>query len=165
MEVVYLSLGSNLGERFGTISSAFKELSTVLTNVNASSLYQTEPVDMPKETPWFLNSVVHGETDLTPNQLLEKVSEIEKKLGRERDVSGASADSTMPNSRAIDIDILFYGSKIINEPNLVIPHPRMAERKFVLLPMCELSRNFVHPVLKKTMWALLAECKDSSAIL
>lgn len=159
METVFLSLGSNVGDRLANMQQAVAVLSKILNNMNASTLYSAEPVGMVEGSPWFLNAIVQGDTDLSPEELLDSCLEIEKNLGRDR-----SIDSQELAPRSMDIDIIFYGDQIIETPQLVIPHPRAHMRKFVLLPMAEVAPQYVHPVLKKTIWELLGECKDASEI-
>jgi 2-amino-4-hydroxy-6-hydroxymethyldihydropteridine diphosphokinase len=120
-----------------------------------SSLYETEPVEM-REQPWFLNCVVEAETDLLPQQVMDALLEIERGMGRERRVP--------KGPRLIDVDILLYGSSVVQIPGLEIPHPRMAERRFVLVPFAEIAPGVQHPILKKTIAELLAETPDRSEV-
>lgn len=157
METVYLSLGSNLGDRFLAMQHAIASLSQILAHLKSSTLYECEPVGMPEGTPWFLNAVACGSTDLTPEQLLAATTRIETALGRVR-------SENRYESRTIDIDILFYGHTIVQAPTLTIPHPDIEKRKFVLVPMAELSPRFLHPGLKRTIWELLADCTDTATV-
>jgi len=144
---VYLSLGSNLGDRDSHLAQAMERLEAAgIHIVRRSSIYETEPQDR-RDQPWFLNLVLEVETDLPPMDLLAQIQKIEKELGRERNVPRGP--------RTIDIDVLFYGSLVISTPQLEIPHPRLALRRFVLEPLAELSPNLVHPVIRKTVFALL----------
>jgi len=144
---VYLSLGSNLGDRDSHLAQAMERLEAAgIHIVRRSSIYETEPQDR-RDQPWFLNLVLEVETDLPPMDLLAQIQKIEKELGRERNVPRGP--------RTIDIDVLFYGSLVISTPQLEIPHPRLALRRFVLEPLAELSPNLVHPVILKTVFALL----------
>lgn len=156
METVYLSLGSNLGERESNIARAIAELNPHGVRVLSSSvLYETEPVDF-RDQPWFLNCAVKGETLLSPEQLMDAILQIERDLGRERVIRRGP--------RLIDIDILFYGSCVVRRPGLAIPHPRIASRKFVLVPMNEIAPEFHDPLSNKTMAELLALTGDRSEV-
>src|ERR1700689_2339719 len=159
MTGIYLSLGSKVGERGENMAGAIAALAGVGgRGVKRSALYETEPVEM-REPEWFLNCVVEALTDLPPRELMRAVLEIERSLGRERTVS-----VTRKLPRIIDLDILFYGSEIIREAGLEIPHPRMAERGFVLVPLAEIAPGVMHPVLKKTVREVLAETNDRSEV-
>jgi 2-amino-4-hydroxy-6-hydroxymethyldihydropteridine diphosphokinase len=147
-EFVYLSLGSNLGDRAAHLRSAIERVSEAGTVKATSSFYETEPVDF-RHQPWFFNCVVALETTKTPRELLAYALAIEAGMGRRR------APDKGP--RTIDIDILLFGNRVIDEPGLRIPHPAMQERRFVLEPLAEIARQAFHPVLKKTAWELLAE--------
>lgn len=153
----YLSLGSNVGERAEQIARAIAALNEAgVRVVRQSSLYRTEPVDFEVQS-WFLNCVVVAETELMPRQLLRAVRQVEQELGRRKLVRRGP--------RAIDIDILLYGANRITAPDLEIPHPRMAERRFVLAPLAEIAPTLRHPALKKTVVELLAECRDHAAVV
>jgi 2-amino-4-hydroxy-6-hydroxymethyldihydropteridine diphosphokinase len=155
-KLIYLSLGSNLGDRAANLERAIEALSEIGARVLLrSSIYETEPVDFLAQ-PWFLNCVVEAETSLAPRQLLEELQAIERKLGSRKLVPRGP--------RIIDLDILFYGAAVIHEAGMVIPHPRLAERKFVLAPLAELAPEFRHPVLRKTAAELLAATQDRSAV-
>lgn len=137
MATAYLGLGSNLGDREANIASALKMLGREARILKVSSLYETEPVGN-KDRPWFLNCVCSVETDLSPQTLLELAKTMERNLGRKR---------TPPfGPRLIDIDILFYDDLILDSPDLTIPHPRLAERAFVLVPLKEMAPGLVHPL-------------------
>lgn len=156
METTFLSLGANVGDRERNIACAIKKLPEHgIRIVRRSSLYETEPVEV-LDQKWFLNCVVEAETDLTPLELLDVLLEIERSLGRQRRVP--------KGPRAIDIDILFFGSEVIQMPRLKIPHPRMADRRFVLVPFAELAPSAQHPGSKKTVADLLAETPDKSDV-
>lgn len=152
MSLVYLLLGANLGDRFLQMSKAFDEISLQVGAVtNRSSLYQTAAWGVEEEPP-YLNQVVELQTTLSPQELLKTINGIEDKLGRTRKLKW--------ESRVIDIDILFYDDEIINDPNLIVPHPYLHKRKFVLVPLAEITSGLVHPVLNKNVQQLLSELDD-----
>ena len=150
---VYLALGTNLGNRqknmLAAIENIEKQIGTV---VSQSAFYDSEPFGFESDNR-FLNSVVKVKTDLLPNQLIEVSQQIELDMGRTE-----KSDGEEYTDRLIDIDILFYDREVIeNDSRLIIPHPRMNERDFVLKPMAEIAPDFVHPVLNKTIDELLGE--------
>jgi 2-amino-4-hydroxy-6-hydroxymethyldihydropteridine diphosphokinase len=155
-KTVYLSLGSNVGDRAAQMARAVEALTAAGVRVRRQSgLYATEPVDFPAQS-WFLNCVVEAETELLPRQLLHAVQQIERTLGRKKMVRRGP--------RAMDIDILLYGSSAVRAAELEIPHPRMTQRRFVLVPLAELAPTLRHPVLHMTMAKLLAATPDRSGV-
>ncbi len=161
MTTIYLSLGSNMGDRAGSIARAIEALGAHGVRVaRQSSLYETEPVDV--GGGWFLNCVAEAETDVTPAQLLQTLLAIELALGRRREPRPQEAGPREP--RTIDLDILMFGSSVVRTPGLEIPHPRMAERRFVLVPFAEIAPEVEHPVLKQSIARLLADTPDRSEV-
>jgi 2-amino-4-hydroxy-6-hydroxymethyldihydropteridine diphosphokinase len=157
MKIVFLGIGTNLGSREGNLEQAVVGIGNFPARVlQSSSLYETEPWGFQAQEK-FLNMVVKIETDLTPDALLEKILNLESKLGRIR-------GTERYESRPIDIDILFYDDLVINEDHLKIPHPLLHERKFVLIPLCEINPGLKHPVLGKTMSDLLQICEDTGVV-
>jgi 2-amino-4-hydroxy-6-hydroxymethyldihydropteridine diphosphokinase len=147
MVTVYLGLGSNLGDRMGNLRSAVERLSQKLTVKKVSSVYETEPVYF-KEQPLYLNAALSAVTNLAPFELLRFVKDIETDLGRQPSFRNAP--------RTIDIDILFYGHRVIETPGLTVPHTRIAERAFVLVPLAEIAPRLVYPVTNKKIKDLLS---------
>ncbi len=140
-KTVYLSLGSNVGDRQAHLQTAIEKLHQLGAVPAVSSFYETEPVEMTQQG-WFLNCVVKLETDAMPRQLLARVLEIEQSMGRKR---------IQPKGpRNIDIDILLFGSSVVVAKGLTIPHPALHERRFVLEPLAEIAPEVRHPVLKRT---------------
>ena len=151
----YLGLGSNLGNRQGNLNRALDFLSQRLRVERVSSVYDTERIGNVKQ-PCFLNLVCQVNTRLAPIALLTLAKGIESKLGR------VSGKSNAP--RSIDIDILFYGNQVIETPELVIPHPRLTERAFVIVPLAEIAPNLVHPVSGKTIEELLEGVGETQGV-
>ena len=160
METIYVSLGSNIGDRARNIARAIAALGAQAVRVTRqSSLYETEPVDV-RGGGWFLNCVIEAETELAPLELMQALLSIERSLGRQRRL----VSDGPKESRTIDLDILLFGSKVISTPELKVPHPRMAERKFVLAPFAEIAPDVRHPVLKRSIAELLAQTPDRSEV-
>jgi len=153
---VYLGLGSNLGNRAANLAAAVRSLeASGVRVVKQSSIYETEPLYLAGQ-PWFLNCVVEARTSQPPQELLRTIIGIESALGRERTVRFGP--------RVIDIDILLYGSQEIRLADLEIPHPRIAERRFVLMPLAEIAPALRHPLLDKAIAELLASTPDRSEV-
>jgi 2-amino-4-hydroxy-6-hydroxymethyldihydropteridine diphosphokinase len=157
-KTAYLSLGSNLGDRKGQIERALELLeASGVKVVRRSSLYETEPVCAGGQR-WFINCVVEVQTELMPLALLRALKRIERQLGR-RPASGPQ-----PAARSIDIDIIFYGNHVVKMPELTIPHPRLAERRFVLEPLQELGSDRRHPLTRQTVAEMLGGLRDHAAV-
>ena len=152
---VFLGLGSNLGDREAAIAAALARLAERgFRTARRSSLWLTEPVGGPPQG-WFLNLVAEGETALAPDEILAACLATERDLGRVR--------RERNGPRTIDVDVLFYADRVIERPGLVVPHPRLHERRFVLEPLAEIAPRFVHPALGLTVGELLERCPDASA--
>jgi 2-amino-4-hydroxy-6-hydroxymethyldihydropteridine diphosphokinase len=144
LNLVYLSLGSNVGNREQNLAHAIERLAPLGDVVSVSSFYETEPVDF-ADQPWFLNCAVVLETEKMPEQFLSAALRIEKKMGRDRETAQPKGP------RTIDIDILLFGKAVIDTPALTIPHPALHERRFVLEPLAEIAPDVRHPIIKKTI--------------
>ncbi|NQW28982.1 MAG: 2-amino-4-hydroxy-6-hydroxymethyldihydropteridine diphosphokinase [Ignavibacteria bacterium] len=154
MEVL-ISLGSNIEPRLRFIQNAVQELKPYITIVGVSLMYETEPVGF-KDQSAFINVVVFGNTSLTPDELHQRCKEIEEKLGRTK--------REQWHEREIDIDVLIAGDYVVDSPQLTLPHPRMHERRFVLVPAAKVAPQLMHPVLQLNIQQLLAECSDTSDV-
>lgn len=152
LKTVYIALGSNLGDRVANLLQARERMqSSNLRLTRASSVYETEPRGL-LDQPWFLNQVIEAETTLFPRQLLARLLKIEQEMGRQR---------LLPNGpRVIDLDILLFGNMVMHLPGLEVPHPRMAERRFVLEPLAELAPAIRHPRTGRSVREMLTEVTD-----
>jgi 2-amino-4-hydroxy-6-hydroxymethyldihydropteridine diphosphokinase len=151
---IYLSLGSNVGDRAKNLSTAIALLKDAGVRVlKVSSIYETEPVDY-LEQDWFLNCVVEGETELGAVDLLRELRNIEARMGSKKPFA--------KGPRLIDLDILLYGEESIDSEELVVPHPRMLQRRFVLAPLAEIAPNLRHPSWPGTAKEMLAKTPDKS---
>jgi 2-amino-4-hydroxy-6-hydroxymethyldihydropteridine diphosphokinase len=157
MKIVFLGIGTNMGSRESNLDHAVEMVEEYIGPVvKSSSVYETEPWGFTAKGE-FLNIVIKVQTELDPQILLDKIMNIEKLLGRVRKKKRYS-------SRIIDIDILLCDDIIVHEPDLKIPHPLMHERKFVLVPLCEIAPDLIHPVLKRSFSSLLEICEDTTAV-
>ncbi len=153
-ESIYLSLGSNMGDREANLESVFEELPPEIEVMVRSSIYETEPWGF-KDQPYFLNMILQGKTELTPRELLAYLKKIEKKIGRK--------PSFIYGPRLVDIDILFYGKKVVDEVQLTIPHKKILERAFVLVPLMEIAPDLEYPDSDQTI-SDLASSIDTSGV-
>jgi 2-amino-4-hydroxy-6-hydroxymethyldihydropteridine diphosphokinase len=154
-ESAYIGAGTNLGNRKANLIFALNSLAKMAHVSKTSSYYETAPVGF-WDQPWFLNQVFELKTRLTPLELLSVCMEIEKSCGRVRTFQNAP--------RILDLDILLYGNKIVNRDNLIIPHPRLAERRFALAPLVQIAPDIIHPIMQKSMRSLLQDCRDRSEV-
>ncbi len=146
-KIVYLGLGSNIGDRMRNLQAALDQLAgPALRVTRVSPAYETEPVEFTAQR-WFLNLAAQVETELFPMQLLARIARVERALGRVRGVP--------KGPRTIDIDILFYGHSVVRSARLEIPHPGIAARRFVLVPLADLAPDLRHPVTRKTVREML----------
>jgi 2-amino-4-hydroxy-6-hydroxymethyldihydropteridine diphosphokinase len=158
MEKVYLGLGTNLGDRELNLRKAINNVNELIGSVVlVSSIYETEPVGFRSEEK-FLNMVAEVDTMLKPSGVMDMILKAEALLGRVR-------KGNKYTSRIIDLDILLFGNRIIENDSLSVPHPMMHERRFVLIPLCEIAPDLVHPILEKSIKTLLSECQDKSSVI
>lgn len=155
-EAVFILLGSNLGDRQLLINQACKMIEERCGKIVAKScLYESEPWGF-KSEHWFLNQVVEIDTSLSPDELMQTLLAIEEELGRDR-----STPHEGYVSRPMDLDILYWGDGLIIEnQHVIVPHPRLHQRRFTLLPLCDIAPDYVHPIKNKTNRQLLDECQD-----
>ena len=144
---VAIALGSNLGDRRAHLDYSASRLGSILGNIRVSSYVETDPVDVPGQQPRFLNAVAVGEATLSARDLLDTLLAIEGERGRERPARGAA--------RTLDLDLVLFGDQILNEPGLVVPHPRFRARRFVLEPLAQIAPDMRDPVTGKTVQELL----------
>jgi len=155
MAYAYIGIGSNLGNKNTNIKKSIKLLKEKCEVTKISSLYETEPIGY-KAQDYFLNCVVKIRTNFNPEQLLKFLQSIENKLKRVREIKNGP--------RTIDLDILFYGNDIVNANNLIIPHPRLHERRFALVPLNEIAPEFVHPLLKRKVNSILKNLNSKDIV-
>ncbi len=157
LQTLFLSLGSNLGNREENLNQAIQLIrQNISTNLSISNIYETEPWGNLNQAG-FLNLILKIENfSFVPHEILEKIQKIENELGRVRVEKWGE--------RCIDIDIIYYDDLIIDDARLVIPHPFVQERKFVLVPLADVAPDWVHPILQKTTLQMLEDCPDSGWI-
>jgi 2-amino-4-hydroxy-6-hydroxymethyldihydropteridine diphosphokinase len=156
MTTVYLALGSNLGNREEYLRAGIRGLATRgIEIVRCASVYSTEPREI-LDQPWFLNTAIEANTQLLAHELLRACLEVEEENRRVRNVA--------KGPRTLDIDIIFYGDKIIRKPGLTVPHPSFFSRRFVLAPLAEIAPDFIDPLSRKSIRQLLDECEDQASI-
>ncbi|HIE30648.1 TPA: 2-amino-4-hydroxy-6-hydroxymethyldihydropteridine diphosphokinase [Candidatus Poribacteria bacterium] len=157
MSLAYVSFGSNLGNRLKNIKRGLEFVSRnrSITITKKSSLYETEPVGYANQG-YFLNGVVEIETYITPHRLLSILKRAERDIGRRR--------RRRWGPREIDFDILLYNQKCVDTPSLIVPHPRMHERGFVLIPLVEIAPKVIHPIFKKSVQQLLVKFADTKGV-
>jgi len=151
--IIYISLGSNLGDRLANLRNVMTNISPEVKAVAQSSIYETEPWGY-SDQPSFLNQIIKANTNLAPFDLLAFFKEIEVSMGRQ--------ETFRFGPRLIDLDILFYDDLVLNTPKLTIPHPRIIERSFVLIPLVEIAPDLYHPVIGKTIQQLTTGVDSSS---
>lgn len=155
MVTIFLGIGGNLGDRAANLRQAIERLEPFLHVKRIAPLYETDPIGY-RDQPKFLNTVIEGETTLPPRELLQELKRIEVELGRVPSFRNAP--------RPVDLDILLYGEAVVQEPDLEIPHRRMVERAFVLVPLADLAPDFVHPTLRLSVRELRDRVPGSDSV-
>lgn len=152
---VYISVGSNIGDKLANCKSGIEALACSGENLlrKVSGFYRTEPVDF-KDQDWFVNAAVRITTSLDPLALLKELQAIQLSAGRQK-------SRVRFGPRILDLDIIFFDDRIINTPDLIVPHPRMHKRRFVLQPICDIDSSIIHPVIKKNIQDLLDDLDDN----
>ena len=155
--IAYIAIGSNIGNPRDNCIEAIREISKKdsIKIISKSSFYQTSPIG-PIHQEWFINSAIKINTSLTPIKLLTNLLNIESSMGRVRKEKWGP--------RLIDLDLLFYDNQILNQEKIIIPHPEISKRNFVLIPLCEIAENLNHPTLKKNIKTLLQESTDNAKV-
>ena len=156
LHTAIISVGSNIGDKLANCKKAISALDGLegIRVISSSPFYRTAPVDY-LDQDWFVNAALQIETTLAPNELLAAIQLIQRQAGRLK-------DPIRFGPRIIDLDIIFYDSLIVNSPELVLPHPRMHKRRFVLQPICDIDPAFVHPVFQKEVQILLGQLPDQT---
>ena len=156
MNLAYLLIGGNMGDRMANLNTAKKWVEIQIGSIQKiSSIYETAAWGHTNQAD-FLNQLIVVQTELNADKLMQHLLEIELKMGRERDIP--------MGPRTIDLDIIYFNNEVINLQNLTIPHPKIAERRFVLTPLCEIDPEYIHPILNKSNASLLKDCGDSLAV-
>lgn len=159
MGTSFILLGSNLGEREMLMKTAMDMIGKRCGElVSCSEIYESEPWGFDSDNN-FLNQIISIRTELNPHDLLKELLSIEADLGRQR-----KSDIHTYESRPMDLDILYYDDLIIDDDDLILPHPRLHRRRFTLLPLCDIAPDFIHPLFKKSNKVLLEECEDDSNV-